>query len=136
LEANQNHTILYVDDDRDDQEIFVEVLNEIRPHVKCQLASDGVEALALLREIDPPICIYLDLNMPIMNGLEVLRKIKADVRLKDIPTFILTTSRNHVVESEARKLGVTDYLTKPSDYNQFKKMLDACLLTHARMSIS
>ena len=126
---------MYVDDDRDDQEIFVEVLSEIRPHVTCQIASDGVQALKLLHEMDLPICIYLDLNMPIMNGIELLRKIKADARLKKIPTFILTTSRNHIVEAEARTLGVTDFLTKPSDYNQFKKMLDACLLTHAGTTI-
>ncbi len=125
-------TIFYADDDPDDQDIFVEALNEIRPNVKCQLASDGLEALALLKKIETPTCIYLDVNMPLLNGMEVLRRIKADPRLAEIPVFILTTSRTPNSENEARALGASDYLIKPNTYNEFKKILDKCLLAHSR----
>lgn len=126
---------MYIDDDPDDQALFAEALDEIKPTIKCIMASDGLEALTLLQETDLPICIYLDLNMPLMSGMEVLRQIKSDHRLRQIPIFILTTSRNSTAEAEARSLGAIDYLTKPNSYIEFKKILHTCLLAHLDRSI-
>ena len=64
-----NPTVLYVDDDRDDQELFSEILKELYPTVSCQTAKDGVDALDLLSTIQPPVCMFIDVNMPRMGGL-------------------------------------------------------------------
>ncbi|HEY0654336.1 MAG TPA: response regulator [Chryseosolibacter sp.] len=123
--------ILYIDDDRDDQEVFVEVLKRIRPNISCHLASDGRQGLLLLRKLEVlPICIYLDLNMPVMNGLEVLKEIKGDPRYRDIPTFILSTSQNPNAEVQARDLGAEEYLKKPNSYSAYTDLLSSCFLAH------
>ena len=125
----QNGTVLYVDDDHDDQLIFQEALNEVRPEMKCELISDGIKALKFLKEAPLPLCIYLDVNMPIMNGLQVLEKIKQDARLSHIPTFILTTSKSPMTEKKAKGLGAT-YLIKPNSYSEYLHLLDKCLKAH------
>jgi CheY-like chemotaxis protein len=122
--------ILYVDDDPDDQYLFLEALKEIRPNIHCYLASDGEKALAVLREVATPLCIYLDLNMPRMNGMETLKAIKTDSKLSDVPVFILTTAKSTVIEKEARESGAVDYLVKPATHNEFVKLLDKCFTAH------
>jgi CheY-like chemotaxis protein len=124
--------ILYVDDDLDDQHIFVEALKELHPTYFCYVAFNGSDALELLRKIKLPICIYLDINMPIMNGIETLRQLKADSALAAIPVFMLSTSRSKEQENEAKELGATDYLLKPNAYNEFVQILGACLSTHLK----
>jgi CheY-like chemotaxis protein len=128
----QKASILYVDDDKDDQTVFVEALKELHPSYHCYLAFNGVEALKLLHTVDAPICIYLDINMPLMNGFETLKELKANASLKKIPVFILSTSRSSSQEIEARKLGAADYLLKPNAYYDFIKILGDCFQAHIK----
>ncbi len=122
--------ILYVDDDRDDQHIFREAMQAVRPDLLCKIASDGYEALKLLETTDLPICIYLDINMPMMDGLEVLGRIKENALLSAIPVFILSTSRSPMSEKRAMDLGATDYLVKPNTYGAYVDLLGACFVAH------
>ncbi len=95
---------------------------------ECTGAEDGVVALVLL-ERDPGgySLIVLDWNMPNMNGLDLLRKVRADAALKHIPVLMLTTEGSHLSIVTAIKAGATAYMTKPFNATDLQaKMLD-CL---------
>lgn len=105
---------LLIDDDLDDQEIFALALQQVNPELKCVSATSAHEALAKLALPSPlPAYIFLDLNMPRMNGKECLREIKKMSHLQDIPVIIYSTSslRNDVVET--LRLGASEFITKP-----------------------
>jgi CheY-like chemotaxis protein len=88
-------TILTVDDDIDDQEIFAEALNIIDPLIRCITASNGIEGYKLLLDDKTYLSldyIFLDINMPKMTGIELLLMIKKDKRLDNIPVYMLSTS--------------------------------------------
>ena len=91
-----NHTrILLVDDNPDDQFIFADALDEIAKNVECVTANNGVEAIAYLNTANPiPSLIFLDLNMPFMNGFQCLEQIMKDDKLRHLPVIIYTTSDN------------------------------------------
>jgi CheY-like chemotaxis protein len=122
--------ILYIDDDPDDRDMFMEVCNEVQPNVECVVAISGVEAFDTLQEREPPLCIYLDVNMPVMGGLEVLRILKSDPRYMDIHVFLLSTANSAEFIKEAKALGAADYLIKPMKYQDFQTLLKACFQEH------
>ena len=88
-----------------------------------QVARDGEEALAFIDRWEAgepiPICILLDLRMPKVNGLEVLRRLKSHPRFSSIPVIVLTTSREDVDIAEAYKLGCNSYIVKPVEFDKF-----------------
>ena len=88
-----------------------------------QVARDGEEALAFIDRWEAgepiPICILLDLRMPKVNGLEVLRRLKAHPRFSSIPVIVLTTSREDTDIAEAYKLGCNSYIVKPVEFDKF-----------------
>lgn len=87
------------------------------------VARDGEEALALIDRWEAgeptPICILLDLKMPKVNGLEVLRRLKSHPRFSTIPVIVLTTSTEDRDIEEAYKLGCNSYIVKPVDFDKF-----------------
>jgi len=87
------------------------------------VARDGEEALALFERWEAgepiPICILLDLKMPKVNGLEVLRRLKSHPRFSTIPVIVLTTSTEDRDIEEAYKLGCNSYIVKPVDFDKF-----------------
>jgi len=107
-------SIFLVDDDTDDQDIFVEVLKEINASIHCTTAFDGEEALAILKNNLPhlPDYIFLDLNMPRMNGRQFLKVLKSIEILKDIPVIIYSTSSSLSHKEEMMNLGAAYFLTK------------------------
>lgn len=109
-----NSIILLVDDDRDDQDIFVLALGEVAPSFNCVTAKDGIEALEKLRrgEVEPD-CIFLDLNMPRMNGKQCLEEIKKEASLNKIPIVIYTTSSESRDKEEMLAMGASAFVTKP-----------------------
>jgi len=114
-----------VDDDIDDQEIFLIALDEIEENVKCVFANDGFEALQKLHG-DPffePDYIFLDLNMPRMNGKQCLAELKKINRLSSIPIIIYSTSSDRKFINETNQLGATAYFTKPSSITELAKKL-------------
>jgi CheY-like chemotaxis protein len=110
---------LIVDDDIDDQQFINEALEEITGSCKTYFATNGEEAIAMLRKAGSiiPDSIFLDLNMPRMSGRECLRELKRDPVLSKIPVVIFSTSSARRDKEELLKMGASYFLTKPTDYN-------------------
>jgi CheY-like chemotaxis protein len=105
----------FIDDDTDDQEIFGMALSEVFPGGRCLFASDGIEALDRLSDTSfSPSCIFIDLNMPRMNGRECLEEIGKIERLRRVPVFIYSTSQDHMLIEECKALGAVDVVVKPT----------------------
>lgn len=111
--------ILNVDDDREDREFFCEALLEIDRNAICLTAGSGTEALSLLQSHLPrPDYIFLDINMPMMDGKTCLRELKKIPELKDIPVIMYSTSTDTKEIKECYKLGAEDFLIKPNNYEK------------------
>ena len=122
-------TVLMIDDDIDDQEIFREVLHEIDPLISCLQPLNAKLALSLLLEDNQrPDVIFLDINMPIMNGFEFLEEMMMHERLSSIPVVMYTSSTHHVQQEKAKTLGASDFITKPSDINLIRTALETVVL--------
>jgi CheY-like chemotaxis protein len=107
-------TFLLVDDDEDDRELFQIALEEVEHDIHYLEAASGVEALRTLRHSDTlPDYIFLDLNMPHMNGRECLIELKKDPRLTAIPVIIFSTSNDPRDIEETKILGAIEFITKP-----------------------
>jgi CheY-like chemotaxis protein len=114
--------ILYVDDDADDLLIFKELLHDINPTIRYLHSKNGKEALALLEElVIQPDYIFLDINMPVMDGQTFLKELKKDTRFQTIPVVMYTTSSRADDKNLFKGLGATDYLVKPSSYFDAKE---------------
>jgi CheY-like chemotaxis protein len=111
--------ILYADDDADDCELLVEALEKIDPRIECAITSDGRQALTMLTEdATLPDFIFLDVNMPVMDGKHCLMELKKDDRLKDIPVVIYSTSRNENEINEFYAMGAREYVKKPNSFKE------------------
>ena len=107
--------LLLVDDDEDDRDFFLSVLDSIDSSLTCDTAENGSVALQYLSQQHArPDVIFLDLNMPVMNGKQFLTEVKKRDGLKDIPVIVLSTSADHSLISETGKLGAIDFITKPN----------------------
>jgi len=108
-------TILLVDDDEDDRELFIEAVGEVDKDIRCIAAAGGEDALQYLSDTANPApdFIFLDLRMPGLSGQQCLEEIKKDARLASVPVIVYTTSRD-VKESESlKKLGAVHFMSKP-----------------------
>jgi len=114
---------LQIDDDLDDCELFMEALNAVS-YSSYTGINDPVEAYnkLLMMEIKPDV-IFLDLNMPVMSGLELLTEIKKQEILQQIPIIIFSTSQLEDIKREAKQLGAHDYISKPNNFNDLKQIL-------------
>jgi CheY-like chemotaxis protein len=128
--------IFLVDDDVDDLEIFCDALEGIELDVICFTATNGQEALQKLTsgEVNPDI-IFLDLNMPLMNGKEFLKEIKLKPVLNKIPVVILSTSSDPESIIETKRLGASHFLTKPDKFSMWEKILADVLLNNSPASL-
>ena len=117
--------ILLVDDDQVDVMTVTRALKEIHVTNPVTVMENGEEALKYLRGSSNmrPCIILLDLNMPVMNGIEFLRVVKHDDRLKGIPVVVLTTSEEEQDKVNSFNLGVAGYMAKPVDYRQFVEVM-------------
>lgn len=124
--------ILLVEDDPRDVEMTMRAFKEARISNPVHLAADGAEALdflfgnggyALRPEDRRPRVILLDLNLPIIDGLEVLRRIKANPATRNIPVVILAGSDNDQDVSACRRLGVESYIVKPVGFQNFSEAM-------------
>jgi len=131
--------ILIVDDNPGDVRLTMEALKDGKVQNRLHTAQDGMEAIAFLRRkgeyADAPLpdLILLDLNMPRMNGSQLLAEVKADSALKHIPVIILTGSREIEDIIKTNNLQADRYVTKPIDLEQFirtvKSIIDFWLTT-------
>ena len=119
-------TFLLVDDDTDDSFLFGEALRETGPNIKFKVASSGHEALGMLDEGKPlPDVIFLDLNMPIMSGKELLGSLKFNSRLQHIPVIIYTTSSHSKDIEETLQMGAVCFITTPSNVADIRAIITA-----------
>jgi CheY-like chemotaxis protein len=118
-------SILLVEDNPADVRLTREALKEGRVHNELNVVPDGVEALSYLRQEGKyrdarrPDLVLLDLNLPRMDGREVLREVKSDERLKTIPIVVLTTSAAEQDVARSYGLHANSYVTKPVDLDEF-----------------
>lgn len=121
--------VLLIEDDTIEVMKFDRVIKNLGLNHKVTEAANGEVALLLLQEKRfLPDIIFLDLNMPKINGIEFLKILKADDALRYIPAIILTTSGNHKDIMECYKVGIAGYILKPLKYEEYvsriSKMLD------------
>jgi CheY-like chemotaxis protein len=111
-------TILLIDDDDDDQDIFKEAASVVVSNVQFLIAKDGEQGLAAL-ESSPtlPDFIFLDVNMPKMDGKEFLKRVKAHPLFMKIPVVIYSTSNHKSELGEYFRMGASNFITKPSEFN-------------------
>ncbi|HSV99088.1 MAG TPA: response regulator [Sedimentisphaerales bacterium] len=113
--------VLLVEDDAIDTMTVRRAFRDLKLNNPLSYATNGEEALAYLRNPAnaTPCVILLDLNMPRMNGVELMKTVKADPALKKIPIVVLTTSRDDRDIVESYKLSAAGYIVKPVDYKKF-----------------
>jgi CheY-like chemotaxis protein len=120
--------ILLIDDDEEDQEIFLTAVAHVSDSVSCIALNDAKVALQKLtaKEIIPDV-IFLDLNMPVMNGQQFLVEIKKKPELKNIPVIIFSTSSHKPTIELTAVLGAHSFITKPSRYDELVSVLTSVL---------
>jgi len=116
---------LLADDDADDTELFCEALEEIDPSIICHCATDGKKLLDLLHSetLKKPQVIFLDVNMPGMNGWECLKQLKGSEAFKHIPVIMYSTSNHQLEADHALNMGALCYFTKPTYFHELKEIL-------------
>jgi CheY-like chemotaxis protein len=124
--------VLIVDDDEDDRDLFCDALNLVDPTITCFIARDGEEALAGLRnhKFAKPDIIFLDLNMPRLNGIQCLGALKKEQVLQDIPVIIFTTSKLKEDRDKTQRGGASDFITKPTTQKELCSIINRILLKH------
>ena len=128
-EKDKPMQVLLVEDSPGDVRLTMEAFKQTNPSIRLHVANDGVEAMAFLRQeqgkedAPRPDLILLDLNMPKMDGRQVLARIKEDENLKTIPTVILTTSESEGDISRSYQLNANCYLNKPVQLDAFENLV-------------
>jgi CheY-like chemotaxis protein len=123
--------ILLIDDDPDDQLFFREAIQSIHTGMHCEMTNNFREALSKLENQPLPQIIFMDLNMPVMNGFDCLIYLKNHPAYKDIPVIIFTTSRNMHDMSRTKQLGARSFMTKPDDFKVLCQKLEKILFPNA-----
>lgn len=130
--TDQGTEILLVEDNPDDAELAMHALRRENIANRIEIARDGEEALDFLfcrgrhahrTFTQPPRVVLLDLKLPKVDGLEVLREVKNDPRTRAIPVVILTASREEKDLVNGYQLGVNAYIQKPVDFDQFRAIV-------------
>jgi chemotaxis family two-component system response regulator Rcp1 len=129
IQSHRPIEILLVEDNPGDVRLTIEALNDAKLSNNLSVVRDGVEAMAFLCQEDPyasavrPDLILLDLNLPRMDGREVLAQVKGHPDLQHIPVVVLTTSDAQPDIQRAYELHANCYITKPVDLEQFIKVV-------------
>lgn len=122
--------ILYIEDNHDEAELTIRSLNKHRLTNKLKHIDDGAEALDFIfargayterSDIPHPRLILLDLKLPKVDGLEILRQLKSNEQTKMIPVVILTSSKEDKDVIDSYRLGVNSYIVKPVNFESFSK---------------
>jgi CheY-like chemotaxis protein len=129
MRRSEHGRILLVDDNPADLQLAEEILDEAGLHAEVERARDGIEAVGRLRavltgEAPAPDLVLLDINMPRMNGFEVLSYIRQHPPLTEIPVLMLTTSSRDGDVARARSLGARDYLVKPDNVVDYIELVN------------
>jgi CheY-like chemotaxis protein len=121
---------LIIDDDPDDQEIFLMCVGKVNSEVNCLTMDNGVDAISMLmaNKTYIPDYIFIDVNMPKMNGIDCLRAIKNMQWLKGAKIFMYSTTSEGSVLTQSKELGATDFIIKPSKTAELREKLSKIFL--------
>ncbi|MEX2604489.1 MAG: response regulator [Gracilimonas sp.] len=127
--------VLLTDDDEGDRLVFKEIIDEMETDTIVHMVNDGEELMDFLKKANNPLphIIFLDLNMPNMNGIECLKEIRSDDRYSEVSIAIYSTSTSDMDIKDTFQFGANIYITKPGNYNELKKVL-AKALTVTRLN--
>jgi two-component system, response regulator len=122
MKSAEEIDILLVEDNPNDAELTLRALRKTDIGARLAIARDGAEALEYMLSGRPrPRVVFLDLKLPKIDGMEVLRRIRADERTHSIPVVVLTSSQEERDITECYRLGVNSYVVKPVEFDKFYK---------------
>lgn len=125
--------IFWADDDKDDVAIIGDALSEVQTNVSCLFFENGMELINALNSkkfAAPPEFIVLDINMPLMDGLETLGILRQNPVYRDIPIIICSTSLRQIETSRMNFAGANEYIVKPSCFREFVTMVAHLVKTY------
>ena len=138
LENYDSHRYIYLaDDDEDDRSFFSEAIGELDPSVILKQASDGMQLMEIIHNLSDPLpdIIFLDINMPGINGFECLQEIrKLEGAIHEVRIIIHSTSNDPENIDKALRLGATFYAVKPNRFDQLKSFLSDVLKIDCKSS--
>ena len=126
--------VFLVDDDYEDHEIFKMAFSKVKSDFNLVTAENGIEALDKIKE-DPefnPDIIFLDVNMPRMNGKECIKEMRKIARVQNIPIILYSTHDGQKEINEAKEAGASDFMTKPSSITEFAKALQTIITKYVK----
>ncbi|MFL9838779.1 response regulator [Flavobacterium sp. ST-75] len=125
---NNELTIFYTDDDQEDIDFFREIIDIIDTNVKVVTQRNGEELLHALNNPPPtPYLVFLDINMPGMNGLETLRRVRESGKHKNLPVVMFSTSSDDITIQQSKDLGASFYVPKSGAFDKLKKSIEHTL---------
>ena len=115
----------FIDDDEDDRDFFCTAIQSIESNVDCRFAKDGSDAILQLKSDSSfiPDFIFIDMNMPMMDGKECYGAILEIDRLRNVPVYIYSTSSTPELVAEIMNMGARDFLLKPSSMGELESLL-------------
>lgn len=120
---------MYAEDDADDQHLMQDVLNDLNPGIELYITENGKDAFEFLQDLADgsplPSLIILDLNMPVWDGMETLRKLKSTPSFSTIPVCLFTTTSDSNDRQLALSLGAHAFVTKPGSYRELETIIDS-----------
>ena len=120
----KTYYIFYAEDDIDDQDLFIDAAHLVSESLQVIIAKNGEELITLLNSPPPvPNAIFLDLNLPIKNGFQILKEIRQSDLLKNLPVVIFSTSDDANSINSAKQFGANLYIIKPSFFNSLKNAI-------------
>lgn len=127
-------TVMLIDDDADDRELFVEAIQEIDSSIKVVVASGADQAITHLTALDGelPSVIFLDINMPIISGWDCLITLRRHHQFSEMPVIMYSTSSHDYEIQTARRLGAAGMVAKPAEFGLLKQNLSNVLQTIKR----
>ncbi|MCF2493186.1 response regulator [Dyadobacter chenhuakuii] len=126
----ENLTVFLIDDDIEDQEIFSIMLEDALPDAKCVFAKDGIQALEKLEQpAFSPDVIFIDINMPRMNGMEFLAEMKKRPSLIHIPAVMYSTSDEKAIVQQCKALGASGLIKKHANTDEVKEEIKRIVTT-------
>lgn len=130
-------TCFLVDNDEEDQEIFSMALKDADPAIHCVFANDCPDALKKLATHTSfiPSLIFIDMNMPFMDGMQCLQEIKNLQHLKTAPVYMYSTSGDAAVIARVKKAGANDFIVKPPSIKKLTEILSQILHHHKLISL-
>lgn len=120
--------ILLVDDDIDELKIFMDALQEVPGSFKCTYAASAAQGLDMLRYLHPNF-VFVDFNLPVMTGIDMLAEMKKDKKLEDIPVYLYSTTISPQTKRAAKLLGAMGCIEKPTSVGVMRSVLWNVLVT-------